>query len=654
MMTLILKKLPILFLILLGGVSFGQNWLSIEPLNFDETRSNRAQAKPSASSDTLELPFLDDFSTYSGDPNISLWKNEGGVFINNGFAQSPPTTNVATFDGIDADGIPYVFPENNSSSNNLITFGDADYLLSNPINLDLPDSTRQNIALSFYWQKAGISKQLTPEPSNGDSLLLYFLDRDSIWHKVWPADTNDRNEITDNEAGGDFEYEYIEITDSALFFHDAFQFKFVTQGDLTGNSDSWNVDYVYLDYNRQSSVIQDFAFGKQPSSILEYYRSMPIRQFLSDIEKELADSVKTTFTNLTLVENFYRDSTATMHETAFSSPLSTILDSTNVTSLNEGYYGIINAGESIDIAYELNKSNISANLLNIPSISSVDQLIINTSLRMVTPKDIVSENDEMSFTTTFSNYFSYDDGTAEVAVGIREYGQIAQEFELNAADTITAIDVYFPRTILDLEGEGITFKIWSSIQGVNGATSTESVKSISTSLFYAESPSALNVFTRINLGEPLELDAGKFYIGYEQSTNEKLRIGLDLSNDQSDKLFMRRGTSDWSLALADDQPGSLMMRPVFGENPISGSLEASSYELNADLFPNPASHLLLFTGSVKSVDIFDLTGNRKLSSSFSSDIVIPSLDISDLENGVYLVQMKNGKKSSTRKLVISR
>ncbi len=631
--------------------ALGQETMSIETLNFDDARSRKHLSRPASISDTIELPFLDDFSTYTGDPSSELWMDEGGVLINNGYAFSPPTVNVATFDGIDANGIPYVFPADDGNSNNEVLFGEADYLLSNPINLNLPDSTRENIALSFYWQKVGVAEELSPEPEEGDSLRLYFLDRDSIWHKVWPADTNDRNEIELNPAGGDFEYEYIQITDSALYFHDAFQFLFTSQGRLNGNLDSWNLDYIYLNHSRSSEVIQDFAFGQQPSSILKTYRAMPLRQFINNIENELTDSVHTTFTNLTTVTNFYQDSTATMYETAFSNPVSTLLDSTNVSSTNGG---IINAGESIDISYELDRASISSNILNILNIGTADELVINTSLRMVTPIDIVAENDVMSFTTSFSNYYAYDDGTAEIAIGIREYGQIAVEYELNSSDTITAIDVYFPRSIIDLEGEGLSFKVWSSIEGVNGASSTETINTISTSLIYAEAPSALNAFTRINLGEPLVLNSGKFYVGYEQSTNEKIRIGLDLSNDQSDKIFMRRGLGAWWSALPSDQPGSIMIRPVFGENPISAVFETSSFDLNADLFPNPASHVLLFTGSVKSVDIFDLTGSKKISSSFSTDIIVPSLDISSLENGVYLVQMKNGKQSVTRKLVVAK
>ena len=58
-------------------------------------------------SQTLTLPFFDDFSQTKGaNPNTKLWIN-GGVNINNTFALNQPTVNIATFDGKNSAGLPY-------------------------------------------------------------------------------------------------------------------------------------------------------------------------------------------------------------------------------------------------------------------------------------------------------------------------------------------------------------------------------------------------------------------------------------------------------------------------------------------------------------------------------------------------------------------
>jgi len=80
--------------------------------------------------DTLTLPFFDDFSSSSGFPDTSKWLygSVGGTYINNRFCVDPPTLNVATFDGLKADGTPYNFTDP-------LAEGKADSLVSWPIDL---------------------------------------------------------------------------------------------------------------------------------------------------------------------------------------------------------------------------------------------------------------------------------------------------------------------------------------------------------------------------------------------------------------------------------------------------------------------------------------------------------------------------------------
>src|SRR5690606_34524302 len=60
-------------------------------------------------SEPLKLPFFDDFSKpYLGQyPDTGRWENSNGVWVTEGMAIRPPTLNAATFDGLNASGVPY-------------------------------------------------------------------------------------------------------------------------------------------------------------------------------------------------------------------------------------------------------------------------------------------------------------------------------------------------------------------------------------------------------------------------------------------------------------------------------------------------------------------------------------------------------------------
>ena len=110
---------------------------------------------PMRSSETVKLPFFDDFSNYTGYPDPKLWQDRLG-YVNTGFSVYPPSIGVVTLDILDEYGqvykhaIPSPFP--------------ADTLTSNKIRLDSnfvqhrPMQVSDSLYLSFYYQPAGASK----------------------------------------------------------------------------------------------------------------------------------------------------------------------------------------------------------------------------------------------------------------------------------------------------------------------------------------------------------------------------------------------------------------------------------------------------------------------------------------------------------------
>ena len=72
----------------------------------DHLKSKSISLRTPAVSDTLSLPFIDDFAQEGIYPSTSLWL-DSMAFINSTFCDNPPTVGVATFDGIDKFGNRY-------------------------------------------------------------------------------------------------------------------------------------------------------------------------------------------------------------------------------------------------------------------------------------------------------------------------------------------------------------------------------------------------------------------------------------------------------------------------------------------------------------------------------------------------------------------
>jgi hypothetical protein len=152
------------------NVAFTQDAI-ITPLKSRSIQSEfKSALYPSkrALTDTLKLPFFDDFTSTVGFPNALLWQ-DSNVYVNHHFAISPPTFGVATFDNLDRTGKPYRPLSGN-------THGPSDTLTSSPINLltyqsglnTLNYQISDSIYLSFFYQAQGLGDPI----DRSDSLVL--------------------------------------------------------------------------------------------------------------------------------------------------------------------------------------------------------------------------------------------------------------------------------------------------------------------------------------------------------------------------------------------------------------------------------------------------------------------------------------------------
>ena len=274
------RKILILLILLCANMSLISQEvlidLQVNPVIKRNLKNSSLNLNKSEFSDTLELPFFDDFAKLNIFPDDSLWQ-DSGVFINTSYPLNPPTMGAATFDALDFTGSLY----SNASSSSFL----ADQLTSRPINLEyLPEDS---IYLSFYYQAQGIGDS----PENTDYLKLEFSAPDTAWNTVWQMS---------GSTVSAFSNVMIPITDS-IYLKNGFQFRFVNYASLTGifepswagSVDHWNIDYVYINKSRSISDImtEEVVVLSSTNSLLNSYETIPWNHFDNMPNSEMINTI---------------------------------------------------------------------------------------------------------------------------------------------------------------------------------------------------------------------------------------------------------------------------------------------------------------------------------------------------------------------------
>lgn len=541
-----------------------------------------ADAGRSIVCDTLQLPFVDDFSREGVFPFDCFW-TDSAVFINDDFADNPPTIGAATFDGVNKLGNPY-----NAAPT---SYGPADALTSKPIHLNFPgDAT---VWLSFFYQPQGIGYS----PAGKDSLVLEFWGSDNSWHRVWSKP---------GSGNAPFRQEMINITDS-LYLYDGFRFRFRNYASLCGMLDQWNVDYVRLNRNRSASdtiIANDAAFVKRGLSVLNDYQSIPYNHYKLNPGANMAAQKTIT------VRNLGNTATTFLHHAEFLREDSSLDYSSGTNSIP------LSAGET-----NASTQTIEQNF-HFPSWPG-NSLIYNVWNINETP-DSNTTNDTLREVQEMFNYYAYDDGTAENGYGISaSLGRIAYRFNLLMEDTIAGVLMNFVHIDEDVSLQLFHVMVWD-------AALEDTI-----AILYNQHPQytdSINGFYFYQLDTPKVVSAGDFYIGWFQFNNTILRLGLDRNINSNSKMFYNV-TGNWQNSSI---PGSWMMRPVFrseARNPANAINELPAPPA-ISVFPNPASDQITVNHNLKTIQkllykIFDVNGR-----------VIASGEVSD--NRIYTAQIVAG------------
>lgn len=577
--------------------------------------------KKSASS--LQLPFFDDFSYNLNRPVDSLWMDDN-VYVNQTFATSPPTLGIATFDGLDRYGLAYEVENVNQ--------GMTDILTSRPIDLS---NTQDSVYLSFFWQAAGLGEQ----PENGDSLAVHFHDRDTSWNYAWS--------VSGVDSTG-FEQAMIPITDS-LYLQDSFQFRIVAYGSLAGSFDIWNIDYVRLDDERNFDDITftDPAFTRPHPSLLRDYESIPWFHYNSII----ADDQNKQQLNL-----HYRKNRSNTRTDNLPMELKIYQISHDGVILDAG-----NGDVTADNGHPLNTEIEFIQELNdfTPDPFPSDEFVINSYMTYgLSGVGTPTTNDTIRKEQVFSNYYAYDDGTAERAYQVADNsgGFIVSRYRIFADnnpqnDVVKGLYIYFLPAEFNAEDNEFKIVIYEDNDGIPGNLLYESDS------VYTPQYSATNFYI------PYQMDKGGFqvsgnvFMGIKQIKNKRLPIGFDKNNVGRTQTFYGNNTA--SGLFQSFAKGTIMMRPYLSYDPADLSTPDNpvAEKINVGVYPNPASERVWidFDEQEKNLvySLMDLGGRLLQSGKVSAEIEFNS----KINTGIYILKIEDpagGKSPIVTKLMINR
>ena len=578
--------------------------------------------------DTLELPFFDDFSESNLYPDSTKWLNNQ-VYINNHFPIQPPTLNVATFDVLDANGIPY----RGTINKDLSTFGDS--LVSQPINLKdsvgVPYTLSDSIILSFFYQPNGNGYHLNSE----DSLRLSFKAEDSTWVQVWS--------VAGQSNSADFAQVLIPIKD-VKFLHKGFQFAFSTYTRQVGNANHWHLDYVVLDENRSVTIdwYNDYAIQSIPSSLLKNYYTMPYEHFKVNLVSETAPSVTFRASNLLNIGK----NILVRHEATSDG---NTLVSTNFIDNSNNILAQSSAERTLPI-------------FNFANLSGSKPVIIHTvSVQENGVVNDYKENDNITVQLEFEDYYAYDDGSAERGFGFDQNtnpsnieGQIALGFNVLKQERLYAIATYFNEAVFDVTSRRFRYRIWKNLAGVDGAAADELIYESELQVPDYNSANGERTFSAHYLDTNLILSPGKYYIGWWQPEIFNLNVGWDMNfgntqNPNRPNPMLYYNTFDiWSNSGVPD--GTLMMRPHFGDS-VGIYLGVPEQQVNnkqIKVYPNPASSIVHLTAEFAQVSLYTMSGVL-----LKSEQNKTSLAVNDVPEGLYYLRLVNEKgELFTSKIVI--
>jgi len=369
--------------------------------------------------DTLTLPFFEDFSQEIGYPNSKNFTDQQ-VWVNHTFGIKPPSYGVATFDHLDQYGNPY------HPLNKMISVF-ADSLTSQPINLQyywsgsntINYKPTDSIYISFFVQLQGLGDI----PDTEDSLLLMFKNKNGEFERVWGIKGGKQTNFI----------QYFVAINRYDFFIPDFQFRFVNYTKASGNLNHWHLDYIRIDKNRivDYSDIQDVSISSVNLYPIKDFKNVPYKHY---------------FYNKSTLKG--RGYTVGINNLNSNTAVQTRIGITIKNQYNKVLYNVPPSSNVRNIAAARDSTEkfdgIPLDTLSgaTPKVTFDFEIQPQGNDETPTQFNSTTNNNKLSVEHTFMPWYSYDDGSAEGGFGL-DYenlgnikGQFAMEFDIQHPDSL--------------------------------------------------------------------------------------------------------------------------------------------------------------------------------------------------------------------------
>ncbi len=635
------RSLRLLILSCLFCSMAGAQPIMIHSVENDESRAKLRKTSFSADliaykiTDTLKLPFFEDFAYKSfGFPDQKKWC-ENQVWVNASFGVNPPNFQVATFDHLNELGKPY----SNLDKTKMVF---ADSLTSQPINLQYyfqgPTSYQyqisDNLYLSFFYQAQGFGDK----PEVEDSLILFFKNSKKEWKRVWSVGGTE----TDT-----FKQIFIPLNSTDFLYKD-FQFRWVNYTKSTGNLNHWNLDYIRLDKGRNpnNDNIEDVGIVNVNNGLIKDYFNVPYSHY------KLNSNIKGSGPKVTVGNLYSKNGIQTRFQLDIKNKYNKEIFIQPFASSSRNILKSSDTTEKFDIPFFDTLSTPT------PSLKFTYQIAPQSNDNLPSNYNATSDNNKVELTHHFLPWYSYDDGSAEGAFGL-DYaylgnikGQFAMEFTTLKDDSLRGIAMYFTQTNADVSQRSFKIRIWKALSPIGAADNKDQlVYEINVDKpVYRDS---INLFHYFFFDSTIHLTAGTYYVGWLQNMPYVLNVGYDNNyrfnnKDQGNPHLFYNLLGSWE-KVDYSIMGTPMIRMLFGERVDYAFSTKKINKISVSAFPNPTNHLIHITpnfGVVKRTEIYDFSGRIVLALDGDHQI----FDVSKLKSGLYFARtyMVNGQMGSTQ------
>ena len=541
------------------------------------------------------------FLPISDSSNIWL---DNYAYHNYRFGVNPRSLGVVTFDGLNEQGYPYQI------GTSVTNYGDK--LTSKPINLG-SFSASDSVYFSFLYQPQGLGDV----PENGDSLLLEFYAPElSQWFHIWSV------------SGGatiPFKAVHVNVNDTK-FFKPGFQFRFRNYGGLSGSLDHFHIDYVHLRslsaYN--DTTFKDFAFSNPINTLLKTYTSVPWDHYKASVENKMTDSLLVNLYNGSTSAENYQNGQLTINQANLQQGLFVLPGFLLAEGqINYNPLSFLDSYHDLTTGYEYSKA--------LPGISQEFDVVSTVSAQFPN----LYQNDSTTFKQLFSNYYSYDDGSAEAAFGpTGTQARLAIRFDTYEPDSLIGVNLSFLPSVVDVSQKLFLLTIWDNDNGQPGNVLYEDDAFSPRQPIYVNGN---NNYQTYYFADTVKVPVGTtFFVGWRQLDPDRLNLGLDRNIDNHTTIrYSVDGGNNWYTAPFS---GSAMLRPIFSTL-IDATLQTNEIEdKELTIYPNPTDGKLTiaFQDGLKApLNVYNQLGELMISTDSHQ------VDLTPLNAGIYFISSPN-------------